>query len=256
MPDPIIIPRFYKPWPHQQRAWIRRSSGRYTYYFKLWARQAGKDTDDIEHAMSQAWDHPGTQTAYVGLDNKWVNQNIFNKYIDGRTFWMDYPEEMIEPKDTRKEVLFKNNPKDKAEARIQFIGFLNDQALIGSSFDSFYVSEASLYKRNAFQFIKPIWERKLARGLPLNVSFNGTPRGMKNEYYELMRTYTGEDDPEAFPGEHHVKVGDTWCYVDKVTIRDLVAPNAQGKMARLYNDEDIEFLKAQYMRAYGNLNLY
>lgn len=250
----LIVPRYYQPWPHQARAWQRRLSGKYTFYFKLWARQLGKDTDDFQYDMRMAWDNPGTQSAYIGLDNVWIRANIFNKYIDGRRFWDEYPEEYIEHKDTVREVYFKNNPPGKAESLIKFIGFLNDEALIGSSYDRFTISEASLYKDKAFQYIRPIWDRKLARGLPLSVSFNGTPRGQHNVFYDLLRIYTGCDDPEEFPGEHCVN--GVWCYVDKVTIQDALIPDGEGGFKPLYTEEEIENEKAKYMREFGNLNFY
>ena len=250
----IVVPKFYKPRPYQQACWARRSSGRYNYYIKLWARQIGKDTDDIENCLDYAWRHPGTRTAYVGLDNKWVDENIFNKYLDGRRFWDDFPSEHIRVKDTRKEVLFVNNPEDKAEARIKFIGFQNDQAMIGSSYDRFIISEASLYGANAFQFIEPIWENKLAMGEPLAVYLNGTPRGMNNVYAQMIQNYTGVDDPDEFPGEH--VNGQYRVYVDKVTIEDVMVPDGEGGMRRLYSDEWIDNMKARYMRAYGDLNLF
>ena len=136
----IQVPLYYRPYPYQQAAWMRRSSGAFNYYFKLWARQLGKDADDMQHAMHEAWRHPGRQTAYIGLDNKWISDNIFKKYIDGRAFWDDYPSNYIDVKDTAKEVYFTNNPEDAAPSRIKFIGFLNDQAIIGSSYDGFYIS--------------------------------------------------------------------------------------------------------------------
>lgn len=250
MQDLITIPRYYVPYPYQQQAWMRRASGKYTYYFKLWARQLGKDTDDIEDAEKGAWDNPGTQTAYIGLDNVWINNNIFKKYLDGRTFWDDYPSEYVVVKDTQKEVYFTNNPEGLAPARIKFIGFLNDAALIGSSYDRFYISEASLYPRNAFQYIEPIWDRKIKRGVDLRVNFNGTPRGMKNVLFDLLKTYTGCDDPEDFPGDH----GN--CYVDKVTIADAIVPDKDGNLVPMYTKEDIEELRNRYIRAYGNDALF
>ena len=246
----VQVPRYYVPWPHQQAAWHRRNSGKYNYYIKLWARQTGKDTDDIQFALKRAWDTPGSQSVYVGLDNVWINANIFNKYIDGREHWADYPEDMIEPKDTQKLVRLLNNPPDKAKALIKFIGFLNDQQLIGSSYDNFYISEASLYKENAFSFIQPIWDQKLAMGKPLFVGFNGTPRGMRNVFYEVLRTYTGVDDPEDFPGEH------SNCYVDKKTIHDVVIPDGNGGWKPLYTPEMLEDLKDRYLRQFGNLAFY
>jgi hypothetical protein len=246
----IQIPRFYTPYPHQAAAWRRRRSGLYTYYIKLWARQLGKDTDDIQDSLNYAWRNPGTQTAYVGLDNVWITNNIFKKYINGRTHWEDYPEEYIEVKDSQKEVYLTNNDAGQAPARVKFIGFLNDQALIGSSYDRFYFSEGSLYPRNAFQYIEPIWDRKVQMGLPLSVNINGTPRGTKNVLYDLLRTYTGCDDPADFPGAH----GD--CYVDKVTIEDALVPDGHGGFKKLYTEEDIEILRARYIRAYGNDALF
>ena len=73
----IVVPKFYRPWPHQVRAWQRRNSGKYDYYFKIWCRQSGKDTDDIQYVLNRAWNNPGSQTTYVGLDNVWITNNIF-----------------------------------------------------------------------------------------------------------------------------------------------------------------------------------
>lgn len=244
--EDVRLPLYYNPYPYQAGAWHRRDSGLYHYYFKLWARQLGKDTDDMEHAMNVGYKNPGLQIAYVGLDNVWIANNIFKKYIDGRLFWDDYPKNLIDPKDTAKEVYMTSQVPGKADTRIKFIGFLNNEGIIGSSYDRFYISEASLYRQNAFEYITPIWERKLKMTGELSVNFNGTPRGVKNVFYELLRTYTMEDEPEAFPGAH----GD--CYVDKVTIAD--ATDRDG--SRLYTDEEIEKLRDRYIRAYGNDNLF
>ena len=244
--EEVRIPLFYDPYPYQQQAWVRRRSGKYHWYFKLWARQLGKDTDDMEYALNVGYHNPGLQIAYIGLDNVWITNNIFKKYIDNRTFWDDYPEELIDPKDTAKEVYMKSRVKGKADTRIKFIGFLNNEGLIGSSYDQFYISEASLYPQNAFQYITPIWERKLKMTGDLSVNFNGTPRGVKNVLYELLRVYTNEDEPEAFPGIH----GD--CFVDKVTIADAIGRDGKP----LYTEEEIDELRARYIRAYGNDNLF
>ena len=248
--ESIQVPRYYQPWPHQIRAWQNRRAGKYTYYFKLWARQLGKDTDDIQYCLKGAWDNPGTQTAYIGLDNVWINNNIFKKYLDGRTHWENYPAEYIVVKDTAKEVYMANQPDGMAPSRVKFIGFLNDQGIIGSSYDNFYISEASLYPRNGFQYIEPIWDRKKQMGVPLSVNFNGTPRGQKNVLYDLLRVYTGCDDPDDFPGAH----GD--CFVDKVTIADAMIPDGEGGFKPMYTPDEIEMLRARYIRAYGNDALF
>ena len=248
----IIVPKFYKPWPHQVRAWQRRNSGKYDYYFKIWCRQSGKDTDDIQYVLNRAWNNPGSQTTYVGLDNVWITNNIFRKTVDDppRLHWADYPEEYIEVKETPKEVWFSNNPKGVAQSRIKFIGFLNDSQLIGSSYDNFVFSEASLYKQNAFSFIQPIWDQKVAMGRKLSVNMNGTPRGTRNVFYELLRTYTGVEDPLDFPGEHGR------CYVDFVPVQEVMVPMSDGSYRPLYTEAELEVLKDRYIRQFGNLNLY
>ena len=244
--EQVRLPLFYEPYPYQAGAWIRRAQANCHYYFKLWARQLGKDTDDMQHAMNVGYRTPGLQIAYVGLDNVWITNNIFRKYLDGRLFWDDYPAELIDPKDTAKEVYMKSQIPGKADTRIKFIGFLNNEGVIGSSYDRFYISEASLYRRNAFEYITPIWERKLKMTGSLQVNFNGTPRGIKNVFYDLLRTYTCEDEPDAFPGWHDD------CYVDKVTIADATDRNGDP----LYTQEEIEELRDRYIRAYGNDNLF
>ena len=87
----IQVPQYYAPRPYQMSAWARRLSGKYDIYLKIWHRQAGKDSDDIQFGLKQIYDTPGIQSAYVGLDNKWIRRNIWDKYIDGRRHWDDYP---------------------------------------------------------------------------------------------------------------------------------------------------------------------
>ena len=246
----IKVPKYYKPWPHQVRAWGRRRSGKYDVDVKLWCRQAGKDTDDIQWNLKFAWENPGKQLAYIGLDNVWINNNIFKKYIDNRSHWMDYPEEYINVIQSQKEVYMENNPEGTAPSRIKFIGFLNDEGLIGSSYDHWTISEASLYSRNAFQYVQPIWERKQALETGFQLNLNGTPRGQQNVYYDLIRQFTKIDDPKEFPGAHGS------CYVDLVTIEDLIVPQPDGTYKRLYTEESIEELKDRYLRTYGDLNLF
>lgn len=254
MLEKIQVPRYYSPWPHQQRAWMRRRKNIYDFDIKLWCRQAGKDTDDIQWALNTAWRNPGIQQAYIGLDNVWINNNIFKKYIDNRTHWADYPEEYIDPKDTQKEVYMLNNPEGIAPSRIKFIGFLNDAGLIGSSYDRFLISEFSLYRNNAFEYIQPIWERKRKMLEDFCVYINGTPRGMRNVFYNFLRTITGVDDPKEFPGEH--EFAGVRSYVDLVTIEDVVIPDGRGGWMPLYTAEEVEKLKTHYLRGYGDLNTF
>ena len=246
MADTRAVPFYYRPRPYQARCWQRRVTGQYNFDIKIWARQLGKDTDDIEYNLHYGWTHPGTRSCYIGLDNKWVNENIFTKYIDGRRFWDDFPREHIDPRDTAKEVTFANHPDDLAPARIKFIGFQNDQALIGSSYDRFTISETSLYGADAFRFIEPIWENKLAEGKDLAVFMNGTPRGMRNVYTQMIQNYTGVEDPADFPGPH-VR-GRYRVFVDVVTIEDAMIPDGHGGMRRLYSDADIEMMRDRYAR--------
>lgn len=246
MAEGLKVPMYYEPRPYQRDAWARRLSGQFDYYFKIWGRQEGKDTDDIQKAMHFSWDHPGTQTAYVGLDNKWIRRNIWDKYLDGRKHWDNYPADMLDIKETQQQIKFLNNPEDKAEALIQFIGFKESESLIGSSYESFYVSELSLYRRGAFDFIMPIWENKAAMGQPLSVNFNFTPRGMNNVAADMLRTYTGEDDPAKWPGAHGR------VYVD--VVRADQATLADG--SKLWSPEALENVRQRYIRAHGNDNMF
>lgn len=242
----ISVPIYYKPRPQQEEAWRRRNSGKYDYYFKCQHRQFGKDSDDIQYAMSDAYLHPGTQTAYVGIDNKWIRRNIWDKYLEGRYHWDNYPKEDIEKKDTAQQILFKNNPEGLAPALIQFIGFKESRSLIGSSYDKFYVSELSLYDRGAFDFITPIWDNKKAMGELFKVNFNFTPRGMNNVAVDMLRAYTQKDDPALWPGDH----GNV--YVDYLPANKSL--KADG--TRLYSDELLEEMRQRDIRAHGNDNLF
>jgi hypothetical protein len=86
------------------------------------------------------------------------------------------------------------------------------------------------------------------------VNFNGTPRGIKNVLYDLLKTYTGCEDPADFPGEHITRFGN--CYVDKVTIEDAMIPDGHGGFKKLYTPDDIEALRARSIRTYGNDALF
>lgn len=237
----VQVPLYYEPRPYQQAAWARRLSGRYDYYLKIWHRQCGKDTDDIQFALYQSYMSPGTQSAYFGLDNKWIRRNIWDKYINGRRHFDSYPADIIEPLETRQQVKFNNNG-DLAPALIQYIGFKESESLIGSSYDRFFISELSLYRRNAFDLIMPIWDTKKANGELFSVNANFTPRGMNNIAADFLTAYTGIDDPEGWPGEHGNVYVD-YLPADKSTRNDG---------SRLFTDEMLEDIRQRYIRAMGN----
>lgn len=238
----IKVPRYYAPRPRQREAWARRLSGEYDYYAKIWHRQAGKDTDDIQFSLYSAYTRPGTQSAYVGLDNKWIRRNIWDKYIDGRKHWSDYPENIIDVRETAQQVRMLNNPDDYAPAMIQFIGFKESESLIGSSYNNFYISELSLYKRGAFDYLQPIWDAKMANREKFMVNVNFTPRGMNNVAADWLIAYTGETEPEAWPGPHGR------VYVD--VMRADESTDLEGN--RIFTDEMLEQIRQRYIRAMGN----
>lgn len=238
----IKVPRYYAPRPYQREAWARRLSGDYDYYAKIWHRQAGKDTDDIQFALYDAYKDAGRQSAYVGLDNKWIRRNIWDKYLDGRKHWADYPDDVIDVRETAQQVQMLNNPDDLAPSIIQFIGFKESESLIGSSYNNFFVSELSLYKRGAFDYLQPIWDAKRANNERFMVNVNFTPRGMNNTAADWLVAYTGETEPEAWPGAHGR------VYVDVVRADQSV--NSKGE--RLYSDELLDEIRQRYIRAMGN----
>lgn len=238
----IKVPRYYAPRPYQREAWARRLSGDYDYYAKIWHRQAGKDTDDIQFALYDAYKEAGRQSAYVGLDNKWIRRNIWDKYLDGRKHWADYPDDVIDVRETAQQVQMLNNPDDLAPSIIQFIGFKESESLIGSSYNNFFVSELSLYKRGAFDYLQPIWDAKRANNERFMVNVNFTPRGMNNTAADWLVAYTGETEPEAWPGAHGR------VYVDVVRADQSV--NYKGE--RLFSDEMLDEIRQRYIRAMGN----
>ena len=238
----IKVPRYYAPRPYQREAWARRLSGDYDYYAKIWHRQAGKDTDDIQFALYDAYKEAGRQSAYVGLDNKWIRRNIWDKYLDGRKHWADYPDDVIDVRETAQQVQMLNNPDDLAPSIIQFIGFKESESLIGSSYNNFFVSELSLYKRGAFDYLQPIWDAKRANKERFMVNVNFTPRGMNNTAADWLVAYTGETEPEAWPGAHGR------VYVD--VVRADQSMNSKGE--RLFSDELLEEIRQRYIRAMGN----
>lgn len=238
----IKVPRYYAPRPYQREAWARRLSGDYDYYAKIWHRQAGKDTDDIQFALYDAYREAGRQSAYVGLDNKWIRRNIWDKYLDGRKHWADYPDDVIDVRETAQQVQMLNNTDDLAPSLIQFIGYKESESLIGSSYNNFFVSELSLYKRGAFDYLQPIWDAKRANKERFMVNVNFTPRGMNNVAADWLTAYTGESEPEAWPGAHGR------VYVDVVRADQSV--NANGE--RLFSDELLEEIRQRYIRAMGN----
>ena len=238
----IQVPLYYEPRPYQKEAWARRLSGDYDVYFKCWGRQLGKDADDIELAHYLAYTNPGTQSTYIGLDNKWLRRNIWSKYLDGRTFWDDYPTDVLEHKDTAQQVVMRNNPEDKAPAIVQYLGFKESQSAIGSSYNNFFISELSLYKRDAFSYIQPIWDSKKALGERFLINANFTPRGLNNIAADFLRSYTGEDEPEKWAGQHG-RVYVDFLPADRATFEDGT---------RIFSDELLDEIRARYVRSMGN----
>ena len=245
----VQVPLYFEPRPYQRRAWARRLSGRYHYDVDIWHRQSGKDTSDIQYGLFNGYMKPGTQSVYVGLDNKWIRRNIWDKYLDGRTHFDSYPKwdqshssGILETLDTKQQVKFHNNPSDLAPAIIQYLGFKENESAIGSSYDNFYISEYSLYKRGTFDLIMPIWDMKKAEGKDFLITLNFTPRGMSNIAVDFLSAYTGTADPEGWPGEH----GDV--YVDVMPANKSVKNDG----TRLFTDEMLEEIRQRYIRALGN----
>lgn len=199
----------------------------------------GKDADDLFYAGANAYMNPSRQTAYVGLDNKWIRRNIWDKVINGHYFYDSFPKDETFPNTTQQQLKF-SNKDGLAQSMIQFIGFKESESLIGSSYDSFYVSELSLYKRGQFDFLQPIWDNKIAQGEPLSVNFNFTPRGLSNIAADMLRVYTGEDDPALWPGEHGR------VYVD------VLPADKSG----IYTEQQLEEIRQRYIRAHGNDNMF
>ena len=243
---PVQVPIYYRPRPYQQAAWRRELSGEFDFYLKIWHRQAGKDSDDIELALNNGWRNPGTQSAYVGLDNKWTKRNVWDKYLDGRTHFANYPDDQISVNATQQQVKFLNNPTNLSPALLQFIGFKESESLIGSSYNFWYISELSLYKRGAFDFIQPIWDSQKANGVPLMVHMNFTPRGLNNGAADWLRALTKEDEPEKWPGPHGR------VYVDWLPA--TMSEKAPG--VPLYTPEHLEAIRQRYIRLYGNDQLF
>lgn len=211
----------------------------------LVVHNCGKDSSDIQAALFDAYSNPGTQTAYIGLDNKWIRRNIWDKYIDGRRHFDSYPADIIDVRETAQQVKFSNN-QGLAPALIQFIGFKESESLIGSSYERMFVSELSLYRRGAFDFIQPIWDMKVASGQPFLANFNFTPRGLNNIAADMLRAYTGEDDPALWAGEHGR------VYVD-VRPANTTFDNDGN---RILDDEMLEKIRSRYVRAMGNDNMF
>lgn len=243
----LQVPMYYTPRPYQRAAWARRLSGKYHYDIDIWHRQSGKDTNDIQYGLYNGYMKPGTQSVYIGLDNKWIRRNIWDKYLDGRTHFDSYPKYsngagILEVLETKQQVKFHNNPEDLAPALIQYLGFKENESAIGSSYDNFYISEYSLYKRGTFDLIMPIWDMKKAEGKDFLITLNFTPRGMSNIAADFLTAYTGIADPEGWPGEH----GDV--YVDLLPANKSVREDG----SRLFTDEMLEEIRQRYIRALGN----
>lgn len=245
----VQVPLYFEPRPYQRRAWARRLSGKYHYDIDIWHRQSGKDTSDIQYGLFNGYMKPGTQSVYIGLDNKWIRRNIWDKYLDGRTHFDSYPKwdqshgaGVLETLETKQQVKFHNNPADLAPALIQYLGFKENESAIGSSYDNFYISEYSLYKRGTFDLIMPIWDMKKAEGKDFLITLNFTPRGMNNIASDFLTAYTGTDDPEGWPGEH----GDV--YVDIMPANKSVKDDG----TRLFTDEMLEDIRQRYIRSMGN----
>lgn len=243
----VQVPLYFEPRPYQRAAWARRLSGRYHYDINIWHRQSGKDTSDIQYGLFNGYMKPGTQSVYIGLDNKWIRRNIWDKYLDGRTHFDSYPKwdhnaGVLETLETKQQVRFHNNPSDLAPALIQYLGFKENESAIGSSYDNFYISEYSLYKRGTFDLIMPIWDMKKAENKDFLITLNFTPRGMSNIAVDFLTAYTGTADPEGWIGEH----GDV--YVDILPANKSVKNDG----TRLFSDEMLEEIRQRYIRALGN----
>lgn len=167
----------------------------------IWPRRNGKDLFCWNLVIAKAMQRVGTYY-YIAPYYNQARQIIWEGADGSGRRFLDYiPEELIGGMYHKGRTKLEMRQKLPNGSQIKLVGSDNIDAIVGTNPIGIVFTEFSLHKRGVWDYLRPILAENGGWAL-----FNGTPRGMANEFYEL---YVNALRPESGWFLQHLTRDDT-----------------------------------------------
>ncbi|MGD1830991.1 MAG: hypothetical protein ACPKM1_15630 [Spirochaetaceae bacterium] len=197
----IQIPYNFTPRPYQEPTWNSCYPESFRRGILVWPRRNGKDLFCWNLVIAKALQRVGLYYYIAPYYNQ--ARQIIWEGIDGagRRF-LDYvPEPLISGMYHKGRTKLDMRQKLPNGSQIKLVGSDKIDSIVGTNPIGIVFTEFSLHKRGVWDYLRPILAENGGWAL-----FNGTPRGMANEFYEL---YTAAIRPESDWFLQHITRDDT-----------------------------------------------
>ena len=171
----ITLPYDFTPRPYQELSWNAVLDPNFKRGMLIWPRRNGKDLHCWNMTIAKAMQRVGLYYYIAPYYNQ--GRQIIWEGADkeGRRF-LDYIPKPLVTASTKLDMRIKlvNG------SQIKLVGSDNIDSIVGTNPIGITMTEFSLHKRGVWAYLRPILAENGGWAL-----FNGTPRGMANEMYEL-----------------------------------------------------------------------
>lgn len=197
----ITLPHEFKFRQYQVLPWNVCIQPEFRRGILIWPRRCGKDLFCWNLAIAKAMQRVGTYY-YVAPYYNQARQIIWEGADGAGKKFLDYiPHDLIGGMYHNGRTKLEMRQKLPNGSQIKLVGSDNIDAIVGTNPIGIVFTEFSLHKRGVWDYLRPILTENGGWAL-----FNGTPRGMSNEFYEL---YTHALRPESSWFLQHLTRDDT-----------------------------------------------
>jgi hypothetical protein len=171
----IDLPYNFTPRPYQELSWNVVMQESFKRGIMVWPRRNGKDLHCWNMVIAKAMQRVGLYYYIAPYYNQGRQIIWEGADKDGRRF-LDYIPQPLIGSSTKLDMRIKlvNG------SQIKLVGSDNIDSIVGTNPIGIVFTEFSLHKRGVWDYLRPILSENGGWAL-----FNGTPRGMANEMYEL-----------------------------------------------------------------------
>lgn len=197
----ITLPYKFIHRPYQELPWNVCIQESFQRGVLIWPRRNGKDLFCWNLVIAKAMQRVGTYY-YIAPYYNQARQIIWEGTDGGGMKFLDYvPHDLIRGMYREGRTKLDMRQKLPNGSQIKLVGSDNIDAIVGTNPIGIVFTEFSLHKRGVWDYLRPILAENGGWAL-----FNGTPRGMSNEFYEL---YTRAIRPESNWFLQHLTRDDT-----------------------------------------------
>lgn len=197
----IVLPYNFKHRPYQELPWNVCIQPEFKRGMLIWPRRNGKDLFCWNLVVAKAMQRVGTYY-YIAPYYNQARQIIWEGSDGSGRPFLDYvPAPLIAGMYHQGRTKLDMRQKLPNGSQIKLVGSDNIDAIVGTNPIGIVFTEFSIHKRGVWDYLRPILTENGGWAL-----FNGTPRGMSNEFYEL---YTKAIRPESQWFLQHITRDDT-----------------------------------------------